>query len=302
MAVSSAGLAERAAEAFAASVPIHPADDGFFGPRSVTWKLAGHMTMPLVAIRALLLQALHPLAMAGVDQHSDWRADPGARLASTSAYVATISYGDRASATRAAERVRRIHQSVRGTDPVTRRPYAATDPALLLWVHNALTDSQLAGVRAFGSIAGQDADRYVAEQVAAAELIGIPRGLAPTTTGELAAYFDEVRPELTCTPAAADAMTYLLEYIAADADAGEIWQDVAGAAIATLPGWAIALYAEKVKGIGGGTGRSVPFDTAARTAVKQALGVLDAVFLAEPGVLEARQRLQLRIRQAEAGS
>src|SRR5215469_3864701 len=302
MAVTGAGLAERAAGAFSASVPEQPADDGFFGPRSVTWKLAGHMTMPLVAIRALLLQALHPLAMAGVDQHSDWRADPGARLASTSAYVATISFGDRASATRAAERVRRIHQSVRGTDPVTGRPYAASDPRLLLWVHNALTDSQLAGVRAFGSIAEQDSNRYVTEQVAAAELIGIPRELAPTTTGELAAYFDEVRPELACTPAAADAMTYLLGYIAADADAGEIWRDVADAAIATLPGWAIALYAEKVKGIGGGTGRSALLDPEARTAVKQALGVLDAVFLAEPGVLEARQRLQLRIRQAEAGS
>jgi len=191
---------------------------------------------------------------------------------------------------------------VRGTDPVTGRPYAASDPALLLWVHNALTDSQLAGVRAFGSVGEQDADRYVTEQVAAAELIGIPRELAPTTTRELAAYFDEVRPELACTPAAADAMTYLLEYIGADADAGEIWQDVANAAIATLPGWAIALYAEKVKGIGGGTGRSVKLDLEARIAVKQALGVLDAVFLAEPGVLEARQRLQLRMRQAEAGS
>lgn len=294
MAVTGAGLAERAAEAFAASVPEQPADDGYFGPGSVTWALAGQMVMPVVAIRALLLQALHPLAMAGVDQHSDWRADPGARLASTSAYVATISYGDRATAARAAARVRAIHGSVRGTDPVTGKPYSATDPALLLWVHNALTDSQLAGTRAFASISEADADRYVAEQVAAAELVGIPRGLAPATTGELAAYFEAVRPELACTPAAAESMSYLLDYLADDGEAGDIWRDVADAAIAILPGWARDLYAGALSGV------SVPAGAPDRTEVRQALGVLDAVFLGEPGVLEARQRLQLRTRQATA--
>src|SRR5262249_11786874 len=161
------------------------------------------------------------LAMAGVDQHSDWRTDPGARLASTSAYVATVSFGDRATATRAAAQVRRIHESVRGTDPATGRPYSATHPALLLWVPNALTDSRLVGMRAFGSIAEQGGGRYVDEQVAAVELIGIPAKLAPTTAGELAAYFDEVRPELACTPAAAQTTSYLLEYLGTDADAGE---------------------------------------------------------------------------------
>ena len=74
------------------------------------------------------------------------------------------------------------------------------------------------------------------------------------------------------------------------------------AAIATLPGWAIGLYAEKVAGMPSGTRRSGSSDAEARTAVRQALGVMDAVFLGEPGVLEARQRLQLRIRQAEASA
>src|SRR5215468_4701386 len=144
-------LLERAAAAFARSVPDCPADDGFFGPGSVTWQLAGALTMPVVALRALLLQALHPLAMAGVDQHSQWREDPGARLASTSAYEVTIAFGDRAAARAAAARVRKIHEHVRGTDPATGKPYAASDPALLLWVHNALVDSQLACAQRYGS-------------------------------------------------------------------------------------------------------------------------------------------------------
>ncbi len=210
---SSTGLLERGAQAFAASVPERPADDGLFGPRSVTWRLTGSMTTPVIGIRALLLQALHPLAMAGVDQHSSWRADPGARLASTSAYEVTVSVGDTAAASAAAARVRKIHSYVKGTDPATRQPYAAGDPALLLWVHNALVDSTLACTRLYGSISAGDADSYLREQVAAAELIGIPAGIAPRTVAELDAYFEAVRPELMCTPAAASATSSLLDYV-----------------------------------------------------------------------------------------
>jgi uncharacterized protein (DUF2236 family) len=301
---SGVNLLERAAAAFAGSVPVSPADDGFFGPGSVTWRLAGGMTMPVVALRALLLQALHPLAMAGVDQHSEWRSDPGARLASTSAYEVTIAFGDRETALAAAARVRKIHDYVRGTDPATGKPYAAQDPALLLWVHNALVDSQLACARLYGSITPDDEDRYVAEQVAAAELIGIPAGMAPTTAKELAAYFDDVRPELMCTPAAASATGYLLQYLLpgtslpngpqppvppSEPEDGGLWEDVARAAIASLPDWAIDLYGDVLPEVG---------QAPARAEVRAVLGVMDAAFLSEPGVLEARQRIQHRIRQA----
>jgi uncharacterized protein (DUF2236 family) len=295
---SGVSLLERAAAAFAGSVPESPADDGFFGPDSVTWRLAGALTMPVVGLRALLLQALHPLAMAGVDQHSQWRADPGGRLASTSAYEVTISFGDRAGGRAGAGRVCKIHDFVRGTDPATGKPYAAQDPTLLLWVHNALVDSQLACARRYGSvfIAG-DEDRYVREQVAAAELIGIPAGLAPETAAELAAYFDEVRPELMCSPAAAEAMGYLLRYLLPgdapapepEPDDGGLWEDVARAAIASLPGWAIEMYGDVLPELG------EPPD---RAEVRAVLGVMDAAFLSEPGVLEARQRIQQRTRQA----
>src|SRR5450755_3226464 len=144
------GLVERSAAAFASGVPEQPADDGFFGPGSVTWRISGDLAGTVAGLRALLMQALHPLAMAGVDQHSDWRRDPVGRLAATSAYLATISFGERAAAQRAAARVRRIHEHVRGVDPVTGRQYAAGDPALLLWVHVALVESALAAGREFG--------------------------------------------------------------------------------------------------------------------------------------------------------
>src|SRR6266704_2772347 len=73
---TAAGLVERSAAAYAAGVPERPADDGFFGPASVTWRISADLAGPVAGLRALLMQALHPLAMAGVDQHSDWREDP----------------------------------------------------------------------------------------------------------------------------------------------------------------------------------------------------------------------------------
>src|SRR5260221_79184 len=90
-----AGLIERSAAAYVSGVPEHPADDGFFGPASVTWRMSGDLAGPVAGLRSLMMQALHPLAMAGVDQHSGWRQDPVGRLAATSAYVSTVSFGGR---------------------------------------------------------------------------------------------------------------------------------------------------------------------------------------------------------------
>ena len=130
-----AGLVERSAAALVNGIPDEPADDGYFGPASITWRISGDLSAPVAGLRALMIQALHPLAMAGVDQHSDWRADPVGRLAATSAYLANITFGERAVAERSASRVRRIHERVTGVDSETGKPYAASDPALLLWVH-----------------------------------------------------------------------------------------------------------------------------------------------------------------------
>jgi uncharacterized protein (DUF2236 family) len=236
------------------------------------------------------MQALHPLAMAGVDQHSDWRTDPVGRLAATSAYEVTVTFGDRASARRVAQRVRAIHEHVRGVDTVTGLPYEAGDPALLLWVHAALVDSGLAAGALFGTpLTDADADAYVAEMAVAAELLGVPREIIPDSVAALGRYIEGVRPDLRRTPAAAESMGYLLDPPGLDEDIAELWQDIRDAAVAALPGWAIELYGFPEPG---------PLTEPRRTEIRQALGVLDAVFLGEPGVLEARQRIAVRMRAA----
>ena len=286
-----AGLVARSAAAYASSVPADPADDGFFGPASVTWRVSADLSSIVAGLRALLVQALHPLAMAGVDQHSDWRRDPVGRLAATSSYLATVSFGDRAAAERAAARVRRIHEHVRGVDQVTGRSYAAGDPALLLWIHAVLVESTLVACELFGTpLEAADGDRYVAEMVVAAELVGVPRALVPADLAGLREYLSSVRPELRCTPAAAEAAAFLLDPPGLDEDIADIWQDVRDGATATLPDWAREMYGYRKDG-------ALPL--ARRTEIRQALGVLDAVFLGEPGVLEARQRLALRMRAAQ---
>jgi uncharacterized protein (DUF2236 family) len=284
---SAAGLIERSAAAFVSGVPSHPADDGLFSPGSVTWRVSGDLASPVAGLRSLMLQALHPLAMAGVDQHSQWRQDPVGRLAATSAYLATISYGERAEAQRAAARVRQIHEHVRGVDAVTGRPYAAGDPALLLWVHAALVESGLVAGRLFGTpLSSEDSDRYVAEMQVAAELVGVPGGIAPKSVAELDAYMSSVRPELECTPAARESMAYLLNPPGLEPDIAEIWQDIRYAAVASLPDWARQMYGYDAP----------PLTPERREEVRQVLGVLDAAYLGEPGVLEARQRIAARMR------
>jgi uncharacterized protein (DUF2236 family) len=284
------GLVERYAAAYVSGVPEHPEDEGFFGPASMTWRLGTDLSAPVAGLRSVLMQALHPLAMAGVDQYSDWRTDPVGRLAATSACLATIIYGDRASADRVAQRVRAVHSRVRGVDTVTGRPYAAGDPALLLWVHAALVDSVLAAIRLFGTPPQDaDADIYVSEMRVPAGLLGVPRDLIPADVNALEQYITGVRPELQCTPAAAESMGYMLNPAGMGEEIAELWQDLREAALATLPGWARDMY---------GYPAPPAMTSARRTEIRQTLGVLDAVFMAEPGVLEARQRLALRRRAA----
>jgi uncharacterized protein (DUF2236 family) len=288
---AAAGLVSRSAAAYASSIPKHPADEGFFGPGSVAWRVSADLSSPVAGLRALHMQALHPLAMAGVDQHSDWRQDPVGRLAATNAYLATVTFGDRGSAERVAARVRRIHEHVRGVDSVTGQAYIASDPALLLWVHATFVDSGIAAAALFGTpLPAPDADRFVAEMVTEAELVGVPRDLVPASTADLDAYITSVRPGLRCTPAARESMDYLLDPPGLDEDMAEIWQDVRDAAVAALPVWARDMY--------GYAPPSPPMTDERRAGIHQALGVLDAVFLGEPGVLEARQRIALRARAA----
>ena len=181
----STGLIERSAAAFASSMPEGAGDDGFFGPASVTWRMSADLASPVAGLRSLLMQALHPLAMAGVDQHSGWRRDPVARLAATTAYLTTVTFGDRAAALRAAARVRRIHDHVRGTDAVQRPP-----------VRGGRSRSAAVGARGAGRLrpGRREPARYRASRCCARTSRCGPPKTSPTPWGRWRAYMNPKWP------------------------------------------------------------------------------------------------------------
>ena len=184
------------------------AEPGWFGPDSMTWQLHADRSMLVGGLRALYLQVLHPLAMAGVAEHSSYREDPLGRLARTGRFVAATTYGTSAEAERAVAAVRTIHDRVRGTAS-DGRPYDANDPALLAWVHNVEVDSFLVAYRRYGSrpLAPGDADRYVAEMATVGRRLGAVD--VPETAAELSAWIDGV-PDLAMTPEARAAIRFLV--------------------------------------------------------------------------------------------
>jgi uncharacterized protein (DUF2236 family) len=209
-------------------------DVGLFGPGSVAWRIHADPAALIGGMRALLIQALNPRAMAAMSQHSDFRQDPWGRLRRTSQYLVETIYGDRARAERAARRVRAVHTRVRGIDPVTGCAYRADDPDLLLWIHAVEVDSFLTAYRAYaGAISDEDADRYVAEMVAAAELVGLPRADVPTDVASLRGYLDSF-PGLALTPAAREGMRVVLSP-PLPAALRPLWSIPAIAAVAILP-------------------------------------------------------------------
>jgi uncharacterized protein (DUF2236 family) len=139
-------------------------------------------------LRALLVQALEPRAMAAVDQHSKFREDPWGRLERTTNFVVATTYGDTATAEAAAARIRKVHEHIHGIDSVTGLPYAANDPDLLLWIHAVEMESFLLAYRTYaGRVSEDDADRYVSEMPPVAELATLPDG-PPRRPSELHEY------------------------------------------------------------------------------------------------------------------
>lgn len=277
---------EPLARAYQRAVPDHPKDDGLFGPHSIVWRVNRDRCFPLAGVRSLMVQALHPLAMAGVAQHSGWRQDPFGRLAATSSYLLTTTYGDTPSALAAATWVRKIHVHVRGTDPETGLPYSAEDPALLLWVHAAMVESIITVVQRYGRpLETTDADRYVAEMVRFAEIVGVPAEDVPATLASLREYIESVELR-QATAAAKEAIAIVLEPPELDAEMRDLWHDLGQVAVGTLPDWARQMYGYQAP----------PPQLMERESVRQLLGALDLAFESMPGVLEARRRIELRMR------
>ena len=193
-------------------VAAGPHDWGLFGPDSVSWRIHSSPVLLVGGLRALIIQSLNPLAMAGVSQHSDYLERPLSRLRRTAEYVATVVFGDTRSACRAAEMVQRIHTRVEGVDPITESPYSAADLETKLWVHCVEAHSLLAAYRAYGGrLSGEEQDAYLAEQVAAAELMGIPTELTPSSRAAYRDFFEYMRPGLCVSEASRDAIELVVD-------------------------------------------------------------------------------------------
>lgn len=209
----------------------------WFTPDDPVWKVHADASMFVGGIRALLLQSLHPLAMAGVAGHSGYRSDPWGRLERTAGFLATTTFGTVEHAERTIAQVRGIHERVRGKAP-DGRPYAASDPHLLDWVHLAEVDSFLTAYQRFGPapLTSADADRYVAQSGEVAARLGATA--PPTTVAELRARLDAFRPELEASPAARDVARFLVLTPPLPLLARPGYGLLVAGAVASLPPWA----------------------------------------------------------------
>ena len=215
-----------------------PGDPGVCGPGSASWRVIGDTAAMVGGFRALLVQLLHPHAMAGVYDHSAFRTDPLGRLKRTSAYVLATTFGSTREVLAVSRVVRQTHRTVKGVAPDGTR-YAASQPHLLAWVSIALTSSFLAADRTFHPrpITGADADEFVAQQLRIGALLDprvnldaieadlaamdalragtlplrmVDDGTLPSTVAELDAALERYRPELTMNEQGREGMRFLL--------------------------------------------------------------------------------------------
>jgi uncharacterized protein (DUF2236 family) len=214
-----------------------PDGERWFDPGSPITRVHGDASMFIGGLSALLLQSLHPLAMAGVDQHSGYRGDPWGRLARTSKFLAVTTFGTAADARRQIAAVRAVHRRVVGTAP-DGRAYAASDPHLLTWVHICEVDAFLRSYRRYGAdvLTAAEADEYVAQASRVAAALGA--GTVPETVAELDAALEAYRPELASTPAARATARYLVATPPLPVALRPAYLPIAAAAVGLLPRWA----------------------------------------------------------------
>lgn len=208
-----------------------------FTPDDPIWRVHADASMFVGGIRALLLQSLHPLAMAGVDQHSGFRGDPWGRLHRTSGFIAETTYGTVDHADRAIRTVRRIHERVTGVAP-DGRPYSASDPHLVTWVHVAEVDSFLRAHDRYGArpLTATERDTYVAQAAFTARGLG---GVdVPEDVAGLRDAIESFRPELESTPAARAAARFILLHPPIRWTLRAPYAMLAAAAVGLLPRWA----------------------------------------------------------------
>jgi uncharacterized protein (DUF2236 family) len=209
----------------------------WFEPGAPIRRVHGDASSFVGGLRALLLQSLHPAAMAGVAGHSGFRGDPWGRLARTSTFLAYTTFGTADHAQEMIERVRSAHERVRGKTP-DGTPYRASDPHLLLWVHVAEADSFLRAYQRYGAstLTTADADEYVRQTGEIATRLGAED--VPQSVAELELAIDRFRPELAAGDAATDTAKFLLREPPLPRGARLAYAPLAAGAVALLPDWA----------------------------------------------------------------
>ncbi|WP_321872736.1 oxygenase MpaB family protein [Burkholderia ubonensis] len=219
-------------------------DPGLFGPESVSWQVHDDFPAMMVGgIRALILQALHPVVLAGVLEHSIFRQDMRGRLARTAQFIAGTTYGSARDADGLIDHVNRIHRDIAGTT-AEGRPYAATDPALLTWVHAAEVSSFLdAHLRYVNPrLTRADQGRYLAETAKVARRLGATD--VPESREALQAYMNGQRGSLVASGRMHEAIAQLATQPDASASERLTMRIFLAAAIRLLPPWISAMLGE----------------------------------------------------------
>ncbi len=249
---------------------------GWFTPADPIWTVHGSVATFLGGIRSLLLQALHPLALAGVDRHSSYREDPFGRLQRTGAFIAATTYGSADLAEQTIRAVQSMHTRVQGVAP-DGRAYSAQDPELLTWVHVGLTDSMLQAYLDYGHDGAIDADGYVANMAVVGEAMGVPE--PPRNRAELAARLEAFRPDLRVDADVARTHHFIMRApLPFSLRPG--YTVLARAAWDSLPRWALTML--------GSSPRTPKLD---RGLADASLRVLRFALVASPARLAGEQRL-----------
>lgn len=250
----------------------HSEGERWNSPGDAIYSVHGDASMFAGGLTALLLQSLHPLAMAGVADHSDYRGDPWGRLQRTSQFIATTTFGTVPDATQLIRTINGVHRAVVGTD-YRGRPYDARDPHLLRWVHVAEIWSFLECHRLYGrtAMSAERRDEYVRQASRTGIMLGAK--CVPMTVAELDAALEEYRPELEASPAALDARHFLLNEPPVGWTDKPAYAMLREGAVAALPPWA-----RRTLGLADGPlgSRAVALHLG-RTGVSTLRWVLDAV-------------------------
>jgi len=212
-------------------------DAGYFGPDSVSWQVHREVTVLFGGARAVLMQAAHPLVIAGARETGFYERNPWKRLQRTLMLTYTITFGSKAEAHAAAGRINEVHARIKGIDPVTGLAYDAFDPGLLLWVHACLVDSALLFEElAVGRLDDAGRQLFHEEQMLAGELVRLPREAIPPTVPELRAYMQGViESGILRATESARRVAELFHHPPKEAEWRPVLRGVSKLAFATLP-------------------------------------------------------------------